>query len=160
VITAPLYYVYALVMYKLFEVVANFAIAILLENGNPIPPLDLGSDVVAQITVAWFVTHIFIYCGAIWFRSYALFKLMATNMVFFSLCGAISFLAVRIFYWDSFISFFEMNPEGPFPNIVFNPFDANGTLKGWVRALFIGFLGWVLFLAYLGLDEHEVQDGL
>lgn len=159
-ITAPLYFIYAVVLYKLFEAFANFTINILFEEGNAMLPLDLGSEEVARITSAWFASHVFMYCAAIWFRSYALFKLMATNVLFFTLCGIVSFLAVRIFYYESFISFFELNPNGPFPNIEFNPFNADGTVKGWIQALILAFLGWVLFLAYLGLDEHEVQDGL
>jgi hypothetical protein len=159
-ITAPLYLVYAIVLFKVFEFVANFAIVALFDV-PAVPVLDLGAERAQSVMVGYVATHVFVYAAAIWFRSYALIKLWATSSVLWIICGVLAFLAVRIFYWDSFISFFEMNPAGPYPNIDAQfMFDERGTPTTWVKALFGAFLVWVMFLAYLGLKEHEVQDGL
>jgi hypothetical protein len=161
-ITAPLYLVYAVVLYKVFEVVANFALAVLFE-APPIPALDIGSEEARRIMLGYFASHVFVYCAAIWFRSYALIKLMAASFLFWMACAALMFLTIRILYWDSFISLFELNPDGPFPNIEFGPesfVDREGNFLVWAKVTVLAFLGWILFLAYLGLKEHEVQDGL
>ncbi len=161
-ITAPLYLVYAIVLFKVFEVAANFMIVTLFE-AQPVPPLDLGSDAAKLIVLGYFFSHVFVYCAAIWFRSYALIKLMATGFILWLACAILLFLAIRILYWDSFISFFEVNPEGPYPNINLGPrtfTDDEGNLLWWAKTAIAAVLAWVLFLAYLGLKEHEVQDGL
>lgn len=159
-ITALLYFVYAVVFFKAFEVVANFVIT-LLTDAAPIAPLQLGSEAARISMVVFFVSHVFVYCGAIWFRSYSLIKTMATGMLLWTVCAVLAFLALRLLYWDSFISFFQMNPEGPFPNVQLGFLsDGEDRPKAWVQLAFVIFLGWVLFLAYLGLEEHEVQDGL
>jgi hypothetical protein len=159
-ITAPLFFVYAVVFFKVFEVVANLVITT-LTDAQPIPPLQLGSDAARMSMLAYFVTHVFVYCGAIWFRSYALVKTMATGMILWTGCLLLFFVALRILYWDSFISLFQMNPEGPFPGIEADFLtDADGNPNVPAKLALTLFLGWVLFLAYLGLEEHEVQDGL
>lgn len=159
-VTAPLFFVYAVVFFKVFEVVANFVIA-LLADAAPVPPLQIGSDP-AQISIlVFFIAHMFVFCGAIWFRSYSLIKTLATGMLAWTLCAILTFLAMRIFYWDSFISFFEMNPEGPFPNIELDFLsDDQGRPGTFAKLALALLLGWTLILAYLGLKEHEVQDGL
>jgi hypothetical protein len=162
-ITAPLFIVYAIVLYKVFETIANFLIVILFDDASTIPLLDFSLAQTQNLIVAYFALHVFSYTGAIWFRSYAFIKTQVAGMVFWMACGAVMFLAVRIIYWDSFISLFELNPEGPFPNIVFGSesfFDDQDNPRPWAKVAAVAFLGWFLFLAYLGLKEHEVQDGL
>lgn len=161
-ITAPLYLVYAIVLFKLFEVIANFTITVMFDAA-PVPVLDLGSEDARRIMLGYFASHVFVYWAAIWFRSYALIKLMAASFLFWMACMALMALTIRILYWNSFISLFELNPAGPFPNIHFGPeyfVDAEGNFLAWTKVATLAILGWVLFLAYLGLKEHEVQDGL
>jgi hypothetical protein len=161
-ITAPLFVVYAIVLYKVFEAVANFLIEALTE-AQGIAPLDLSAEPTQMLIWAYFAMHVFGYAGAIWFRSYSFIKTQVAGMVFWMACGAVMFLSIRILYWDSFIGLFELNPEGPFPNIEFGPenfVDEDDNFLPWVKVGGVAFLGWFLFLAYMGLDEHEVQDGL
>ena len=161
-ITAPLFVVYAIVLYKVFETAANFLIEN-LTDAQGIPPLDLTARPTQLLILGYFGLHVFSYTGAIWFRSYAFIKTQVAGLLFWMACLAVMFLSIRILYWDSFISLFELNPQGPFPDIEFGPeyfVDEDGNFLLWVKLTTIAFLGWFLFLAYLGLEEHEVQDGL
>lgn len=161
-ITAPLFIVYATLLYKVFEFVANFLIEIVYETPG-IPPLDIGSERTRYLFIGYLALHVFSFTGAIWFRSYAFIKTQVAGLMFWLAWIALMAVTIRILYWDSFIGLFEINPEGPFPNIVFDAeyfFDAEEKLRPWVKVATAAFLGWFLFLAYLGLDEHEVQDGL
>lgn len=155
-ITAPLFVLYAIALYLVFEVLANQLCLLLSER--TVPPLDLGSEMVHVGIRDYFFVHVFVFAGAIWFRSYALIKTLFASFVFFALLGVVSFVALRIVYWDSFISLFQMNPDGPYVNIELGNF---GNGSAWYqKLLFAAFLLWTLFLAFLGLKEHEVQDGL
>jgi hypothetical protein len=157
-ITAPLFLVYAVVLFKVFEVIANF-ICSLLWYGDTVPVVDFGNEEIRHGILGFFVGHVFVFTGAIWFRSYSLIKTMMASFVFWSALGAVFFIALRIFYWDSFISWFETNPEGPYINGEALTFGEDGIF--WYHKLLLAaFLLWVLFLAYKGLEEHEVQDGL
>ncbi|MDY6982030.1 MAG: hypothetical protein SV422_02990 [Pseudomonadota bacterium] len=158
-ISAPLYVLYAIVLYKVFEVGANFLCA-LLREGRVVAPLDLRSSMLWDLVKGYFILHVFVYTGAIWFRSNALIKTMFTGFVIWGLFGALLFLSIRLMYWDAFISMFDTNPEGPYINF---EFIAAGLDDGplWYHKLLGGaLLLWVLFLAWLGLKEHEVQGGL
>ncbi len=161
-ITAPLFVVYAIVLYKVFEAVANFLIEALTE-AQGIAPLDLSAESTHMLILGYFAMHVFGYAGAIWFRSYSFIKTQVAGMLFWMACMALMMLSIRIIYWDSFISLFQLNPEGPFPSIELGPenfFDRDGNFLPWVKVASVAFLAWFLFLAYMGLDEHEVQDGL
>lgn len=157
-ITGPLYFIYAHVLYRVFEIFANMVCA-LFWDGVTVPLLDTVSEAGQHLTLAYFIIHVFVYTGAIWFRSFSLIKTWVAGFVFWGMFGIVGFLAIRIIYWDSFISLFEINPEGPFINGAALTFGEDGIL--WYHKLLLtAFLVWVLFLAYKGLEEHEVQDGL
>lgn len=157
-ITAPLFVVYAIVLYLVFESIANLLCEALFNTR--VPPLQLGSDMVQEGIRQYFVLHVFLFAGAIWFRSYALIKTMFASFIFFAALGTAVFLAVRTIYWDSFISLFETNPDGPYINLEIFNFGDEDFDTWYEKPLFAAFLLWMLFLAYLGLKEHEVQDGL
>lgn len=157
-ITAPLYLVYSIVLFSVFEVLANLVCSI-LQDGATVPLLNLGSDQVRALMLAYFICHVFVFTGAVWFRSYALIKTLFASFVFWSAFGVVAFVAMRIIYWESFMSFFQMNPEGPYPNYASLQIGEDGWM--WYHKLLLtAFLLWTLFLAFLGLKEHEVQDGL
>lgn len=157
-ISAPLFVLYAIVLYKVFEVCANFVCA-LLREGRVVAPLDLDSPFLWNTVKTYFVMHIFVYAGAIWFHSNALIKTLFTGFVLWALFGALLFISVRLMYWDSFISLFDTNPEGPYINFEFLAVGEDGFM--WYhKLLFSALLLWFLFLAWLGLKEHEVQGGL
>jgi hypothetical protein len=161
-ITAPLFIVYAVILFKVFEVVANFLNMNLFDVAE-IPPLDLGAERTQYLLLAYFAMHVFSYAGAIWFRSYAFIKTQVAGMLFWMACTAVMMLSIRILYWDSFIGLFEFDPQMSPPNISFGPeyfLDEEGNMQLWLKLTSMAFLGWFLFLAYMGLDEHEVQDGL
>ncbi|HEY0963731.1 MAG TPA: hypothetical protein VGE69_15380 [Pseudomonadales bacterium] len=155
-ISAPLYVLYAIVLYKVFEIGANFVCA-LLREGRVVAPLDLGATGFIELVKAYFFLHLFVFGGAIWFRSHALLKTMFAGFVFWALFGTAFFVAVRLFYRDAFISLFETNPDGPYLNFEFLFIDGVVWLH---KLLFAAFLAWCLFLAWLGLKDHEVQGGL
>ncbi|MEY4641310.1 MAG: hypothetical protein RLZZ227_1304 [Pseudomonadota bacterium] len=157
-ITAPLFVAYTVVLYRIFEMFANFLCA-LFWDGETVPLLEPGSDMVSNGIQEYFLLHVFVFAGAIWFRSYALIKTWFAAFVFFAALGIVCFVAMRIVYWDSFVSLFTPNPAGPYINFEALAFGEDG-LAWYQKLLGLGFLLWVLFLAYLGLREHEVQDGL
>lgn len=157
-ITAPLFVLYAIVLYSVFEPAANFLCA-QLRDGRTVAPLDLDSPLLRGAIVGYFVLHVFIYTGAIWFRSYALMKTLFASFVLWASLGTAFFLALRLFYLDSFISLFETNPAGPYFNFEYLHLDSENP-QWYYRLLLWAFLLWILFLAYLGLKEHEVRDGL
>lgn len=159
VISAPLFVLYAIVLYKVFEVAANFLCA-LLREGSVVAPFDLSSPLVWDLVTGYFVVHVFVYAGAVWFRSNALIKTLFTGFVFWGLSGALLFLSVRLMYWDAFISMFDTNPDGPYINFEFIAFGTDDGFLWYHKLLGGALLLWFLFLAWLGLKEHEVQGGL
>lgn len=152
-VTAPFYIIYTIVLFKVFEIVANFLCELLWDASAP--PLELDAGMI----LTYLGSHVFVFTGAIWFRSYALIKTAVANVVFWSLWGMVGFLALRLIYWDHFISLFEMDPDNP---VMINLELGNGEGSPglWQKLVYTAFLLWLLFLAYLGLREHEVQDGL
>lgn len=157
-ITAPLFVLYAIALYSVFEVVAN-PLCAYLRDGRTVAPLDLGSEAFRAVVTAYFGLHVFIYAGAIWFRSYALMKTLFASFVLWASLGIVGFLAIRLIYWDSFIGLFEFNPAGPYFNFEYLHLN-DENLQWFYKLLLWALLLWTLFLAYLGLKEHEVQDGL
>lgn len=154
-ITAPLYYVYALVLYFVFEQIAKLLCLWLFDaTFEPFDPADLADR---SFTLAFFVAHAVVYAGAIWFRSFALVKTAASLFGLWLALTLVFSLTMRLVFWDSFISLFELRPD-VYINLNI-PFMSEEPALAHKSLLFAAAL-WVLFLGYLGLRDHEVQDGL
>jgi hypothetical protein len=150
-LSAPLYYFYVLICYAMFDwMAALIAQALMDRSAAAFAPFEAQ---IWQVTLAYFLLHALMFCGAIYFRSHAAIKtVLAVVLIGFGLV-VVQLVAVRIFYWSYFTSFFKPARTGlPAPFIEASP--PFLTIGGFVLCV------WVLFIAYRCLREHEVQGGL
>lgn len=156
-ITAPLYYVYALAVYFVFELIAKTLFWLLFEvTFVPFEPFNENNR---NFTIGYFGVHAVVYTGAIYFRSYALIKTCASYFALSAMIGLVFFVTLRILFWDNFISLFRLAPEA-YINMETRFIFMEGGPTLVHKLGLTAFLLWVLFLGYMGLRDHEVQDGL
>jgi hypothetical protein len=149
-LTGPVYYVYALAAYAVFDWAAGqVAAALTGKRGAVFAPF---SPEMLTVTLWYIGLHALTFGGAIYFRSYALVK-TALSLVLIGVGLLLVYvIALRLIFWGHFttllpnesavrINFFEPPP-----------------VALWIGATL--FYLWVLFIAYLCLREHEVQREL
>ena len=150
VLSAPLFYVYVLVVYAVFDwvaaLLANAVIGIRPAAFAPFEPWML------QVTLTYFVLHALMFGGAIYFRSHALIKTsLAVGIIWFAMVLT-QLVALRVFYWDHFTTFLPV--ASAMPTFAFVP----GPTAMMVARLLLAL--WVLLLSFQCLREHEVQREL
>jgi hypothetical protein len=159
-LTAPLYWLYVLGAFTVFEVLANALSSALL--GVTLPLIALDSPVVSIATLLFFSLHILAFAGAIRFRNYALARTALAVFLYPLALLPVAMVALPIIYWEYFdgLQFRE--------DIVlsFGSLEAVAEQitpqQGEAILLALGTLAcaWVLYLAWLLLKDHEVHDGL
>lgn len=149
-LSGPLYYLYALIVFAVIDVAAGLlANTTLGTSAAAFAPV--GSQMV-ESTLAYFGLHALMFCGAIYFRSHALIKTsLFVLAVWFGLV-LIQLLAVRLFYWNYFTTLLPIESAMPSPS--FMQGHAMKAAAGLLLSL------WVLFIAYQCLREQELQREL
>jgi hypothetical protein len=149
-LTGPLYYLYALIAYAVFDWVAGqIAEALVGKRGAPFAPF---SPQMLDVTLWYFGLHALAFGGAIYFRSYALVKTALSAVLIGAGLLLIYVIALRLIFWDHFTTLLP-NESAVRINFFEPP----------VVALWAGLAllyAWVLFIAYQCLREHEVQREL
>ncbi len=146
-LSAPLYYLYVLVVYAVFDWVAALAACALLgRSAAAFAPFE---PQMVHFTLCYFGLHALMFGGAIYFRSHALIKTgLSVVLIGFGLV-LVQFAATGIFFWSYFRSLFPFEATAPVRLVtVPSPVVVVGAVLLYL---------WVLFLAYLRLREHEVQ---
>ena len=149
-LTGPLYLLYVIVFYWLFEQVA----ALLTETAfdNRAASFSLYAPFMKDYIKAFFAGHAVMLLGAIYFRGYALPKTLITALLLQTSFALVLIVSVKLMFWEYFESFWSME------NI--KPFDVN--LELIITVPFLGdvlvaaFYLWILFIGYTCLREHEV----
>lgn len=149
-LTGPLWCLYCIVVFRVFETLAN-ALCLQLQ-GATMPPLQPGSDSSHLAFAMFFALQPLAFAGAIRFRNYALIRTALLGSAAYVVLAIIASVAVRLVYWDFFDSLFETEAPIRLPlfalvPLVFNMLVALADL-------------WVLYLAWLLLNDHEVRDGV
>ena len=146
-LSAPLYYLYVLVVYAVFDWVAALtAHALTGRSAAAFAPFE---PRILLFTLDYFGLHALMFGGAIYFRSHALIKTwLSVVLIGFGLV-AVQFLAVAILFWSYFTSLLPLKLTAPI-RLVSVP------LPVIVVGAVLLYL-WVLFIAYVCLREHEVQ---
>ena len=150
VLTGPLFYLYVLVVYAIFDwVAAQIADAMIGTRGTAFAPF---SPKLREVTLWYFGLHALMFGGAIYFRSYALIK-TALSVVLIGLgLIVVRLVALRLLYWDYFTTWL---PNESAVRIHFVAMPPPVQMAG-VLLLYL----WILFIAYQCLREHEVQREL
>ena len=155
ILTGPGFIVLSFVAYKLFELLANGLCKLFF--GVTYAPLTLERPLVPYLLCTYLVLHAVAFTGGIRFRNLALPRTAIAVFVSLAALALVAIASMRIFYWDHFKSAFDTSRPirlGLFESI--SP--ATGNVL--VAVLAVAFCLWVLYLAWLLLTEHEVQDGL
>lgn len=148
-ITGPLFYLYFLVLYYLFEVVASFIAVALL--GEAAQFFVYSDSVIQQASRIFFEGHIIVLLGAVYFRSYSLVKIILSLVGLGLACLVVFWFSMRIIFWDYFPSLLALAPRDE-PGTSFNP----ATWPAYIHWLIaIALYLWVLFVAYTTLQDHE-----
>lgn len=149
-LTGPLLCLFCIVVFRLFETLAN-ALCLQL-YGAAMPPLQLGSDASEQAFAMYFALQPLAFAGAIRFRNYALVRTALLGSAVYVVLTIIAMVAVRLVYWDYYDSLFEK--EAPIRLPLFTLVPPMITVVVTLVDL------WVLYLAWLLLNDHEVRDGV
>jgi hypothetical protein len=152
-VTGPLFILYVIATFFVMDWVGNQLASAWIDVREPsFTPFASGPWVLIRV---YLFTHILMLTGAICFRSYALIKTVLSLVLLAASLGAVSYVAMRIFYWDAF-SWRRFEPTGEIHMLVEPMFAAS-----WMNiTVAIGFALWILHVAYRCLRAHEVQDGL
>jgi hypothetical protein len=145
-LSGPLYYVYVLVAYAIFDGLAGWiSQALIGMSAQPFAPFE---PRMRELTLYYFALHALFFGGAIYFRSYAFIKTMlSATLIAFGLV-LVQLAAVRIVFWDYFAPRFPL----PIRLLALPP----AVQAGACMLLSL----WALFIAYYCLREHEVQREL
>lgn len=148
-LTGPLFFLYTLVAYAVFDAAAAMLAQAWL--GKRAAAFDLTATPIWQFSATWFFLHACMLLGAVYFRSYALIKtgLVATVLSFTMI--VVHVVAVRLTYWEYFTGVLP-DDGAVLPELVAFTQPEPLVLMGFLLHL------WVLYLAYLTLCEHEVQE--
>jgi hypothetical protein len=150
-LTGPLFFLYVLVTYTVFDnVAAGLAEALFAARAAAFPPF---AEVVGWYTLAYFCLHSLMLTGAIYFRSYHLLKTALAGALFCVGLFIVQIVAVKLVFWDYFRSFWSLNDDIPVQPLLLGRTDLQ---VGFLVLLHV----WVLYIGYRCLCEHEVQDEL
>ncbi|HTR00450.1 MAG TPA: hypothetical protein VMH83_10685 [Candidatus Acidoferrum sp.] len=155
VLTAPLYYLYTCAVFTAFELAAN-ALSFQL-NGVTKPLLTPDSSTVRIATAVFFSLHALVFAGAIRFSNFVLPRTALTVLLLAVALALVANIAIHVFYPDYCGSLWSCNkpiPAGFLQQI--------SPQTGMVVVTTIATLAclWVLYLAWLMLNDYEAQDGL
>ena len=148
-ISGPMFYLYFVVLYYLFEVIALF-----LSNysiGGSAQFFEYGDSVIRETSRIYFAAHAVVLLGAIYFRSYSLVKIILTLAGLGLACLVVFWFSMRIIFWDYFPLLFSLVPRDD-PATSFDPARWPAYIH-WLLA--IALYLWVLFVAYTTLQDHE-----
>jgi hypothetical protein len=149
-LSAPLYCLYVLIVYAVFDrAAASIAEVALGTRAAAFAPFELQ---VLRLTLVYFYLHALVFGGAIYFRSHVLFKTLLSVVSIGAGLVMTGLVALRIFYWSYFATVLPIDSAAP--TITWVPGPAVMTAAGLLLSL------WVLFIAYQCLREHEVQREL
>lgn len=148
-LTGPLFLLYAIAAYFIMDRVGDFV------SSAPIPPFSPFDFAPRWNIIAYVLSHVLYFTGAIFFRSFSLIKTALTLALLEVSVLAVGYLSLRVFFPAGFSGLsFNQNTEIQLPLIPL--FSAM-----WMNvAAIAGFALWILFVAYRCLCEHEVQDEL
>jgi hypothetical protein len=149
-LSAPLYVLYMLVAFVLFDWVAA-GISQLLMGSRATPLLEFQPAELRSMIAQFLLLQALMFLGAIFFRSHVLIKTVLSGTLIVLALAVTALVSVRLFFWSYFVSLFQPAANIPLPLKI-------PSLGVWVAG--IGFTLWVLFLAYQCLREHEVQGEL
>ena len=149
-LTGPLFYLYVLVGYAIFDwAAALIAEAIMGTRGAAFAPF---SPKMRDVTLYYFGLHALMFAGAIYFRSYALIKAALSVVLIWLGLLLVFVVALRLIYWDHFTTLLPNESTAQLHFIA---------VPLWAQMIGVGLLYlWVLFIAYQCLREHEVQREL
>lgn len=150
-LTGPLFCLYAIVVYIVFERLANWLCQAIY--GVQLPLLNLGSGAPKDTLRFYFTLQPLAFAGAIYFRNYAAIRTTLAVTGLYLLFTLVVAVAIRLIYWDHFDTPFEASVP-----IRFGLFVLLGPAVSTAIVLLADF--WVLYLAWLFLTDHEVQDGI
>jgi hypothetical protein len=149
-LSAPLYVLYVLVAFVLFDwVAAGISQALLGARATAFIAFDPAE--LRSMIAHFLLLQALMFLGAVFFRSHVLIKTVLSVALIVLALTVIALVSVRLFFWSYFVSLFQ--PAGNIPLPLSIPSQAF-----WAAG--IGFFMWVLFLASQCLREHEVQGEL
>jgi hypothetical protein len=149
-LTGPVYYLYVLIAYAVFDLVA----ALISDELRGVRAAAFApfSPKMRDITLCYFGLHALVITGAIYFRSYALIKTALSVVLIWLGLLLVFVVSLRLIYWDHFTTWLP-NESAVRLDFIIVPL--------WVQMVAVGLLYlWVLFIAYQCLREHEVQREL
>jgi hypothetical protein len=149
-LTGPVYYLYVLIAYAVFDLVA----ALISDELRGVRAVAFApfSPKMRDITLYYFGLHALVITGAIYFRSYALIKTALSVVLIWLGLLLVFVVSLRLIYWDHFTTWLPNESAARLDFII---------VPLWVQMVAVGLLYlWVLFIAYQCLREHEVQREL
>jgi hypothetical protein len=152
-LTGPLLVLYMLVAFTVMDWAGNQLAGWLKEASAPLfSPGQLAISILLRV---YLFVHLVGFLGAICFRSMSLVKTALSVVALQLSLGAIGYVAMRVFYFDTF-TWGSFIPVKTLRMSLVPLFEAS-----WMNwTIVAGFAAWMLYVAYRCLKAHEVQNGL
>lgn len=150
-LTGPLLFLYVTVVFSFMDWSGN-QLTLLFKDASeaPFSPFSGPSLIAVRIYLS---VHALMFTGAICFRSYAWIKTPLFVLLVLAGVMATVYVSLRIFYHDAF-SWAHFQSVAPIQMQLVPLFEAT-----WANfAIVIGFVLWILYVAYRCLRAHEVQE--
>ncbi len=154
-LTAPLYWLYTVLAINVFIMVANLLSDALF--GLTSPGLALDSSTVVFSSCLFFGLHPLVFAGAIRFRNFALPRTVLFVFLLVIALGLIVTVTQHVVYFDYCEALFRCHAP---PRMSLFEMLTPETGERVLAVLGTLISLWALYMAWLMLNDHEVQDGL
>jgi hypothetical protein len=152
-LTGPLFVLYGLLAFMIFDLAGRQAVQMYWDVR--LPMFSPFTDQTQWLIISYLFFHALMLIGAICFRTHAFLRTILFLLALVLALVLVENVAERIFFPELY-SWSQFEALQPLPVAV-----GPGFAVEWLdNALFIGIFGWLLYIAYACLRDHEASDGV
>jgi hypothetical protein len=152
-LTGPLFVLYGLLAFAVFDFAGKQLVGMYRDVHEPLFPLF--TTEVKWLVGSYAMAHVVMLIGAISFRTHAFLRTMLFVLALVLAMVLVENAAERVFFPELF-SWTRFERLEPLPVEV-----VPGTSVAWLDTVqAVGIFGWLLFVAYACLRDHEASDGV
>jgi hypothetical protein len=152
-LTGPLFVLYSFLAFMVFDFAGKQLVRMYWGIHQPLLPLFSTETKWLVYSYAW--AHLAMFIGAICFRTYAFLRTLLSMLAAFLALILVENFAQRIFFPELF-SWARFERLAPLPVELMPGFSAT-----WMNIAFmVGVFGWLVYVSYACLRDHEASDGV
>ena len=152
-LTGPLFMLYSFLAFMVFDFAGKQLVLMYWEVR--LPPFSPFNAQTEMLVYSYVATHVVTLIGAICFRTHAFLRTILFLLALILAMVLVENLAERILFPELF-SWARFERLEPLPVEV-----VPGFTVAWMNITFaVGLLGWLLYIAFACLRDHEASDGV